>query len=85
MNPLCLGGSIFMNNVFELSRKYDIKIDIEIGPNCKKNFIKLYRKIRNDDGELRTKNKKIEISEKGLQSYDIMKLTQEVMIFIATE
>lgn len=85
MNPMTIGGSFFMAQVLEMSKKNDMKIDIEIGPSCKKNYIKLYKKLRTTIGELRTKNKKIEISETGLQTFDVGRLMQEVALFLTID
>jgi hypothetical protein len=82
---MTIGGSLFMQQVIEFSTMNDMKIDIEIGAGCKKNYLKFYKKIKSIDGSARTKSKKVEISKAGLASYDIGQLAKEVMLFLTLD
>lgn len=74
--------SMFLNTAIELAQIHGLKINIEVRPSCKTNYIKFYKKFKNTDGSTRSKSKRIELSETEFKEYTSADLVREALKFI---
>ncbi len=67
--------------VQQLAITNDMKISIEVQPK-KKNFICFYKRFDSLDGSTRVKTKKIGLSKKELEMYQVEQLSMEIAAFL---